>query len=84
MLLIQQEASQSQGHRLWDQGPWVSQAAGEGLENLPYVPELALTISMFQKYLPDIYDPALLSITDTVWSPAARETVKDEPGRPHP
>lgn len=34
MLLIQQEASQSQGHRLWDQGPWVSQAAGEGLENL--------------------------------------------------
>lgn len=66
MLLIQQEASQSQGHRLWDQGPWVSQAAGEGLENLPYVPELALTISMFQKYLPDIYDPALLPITDTV------------------
>lgn len=33
MFLIQ-EASQSQCHRLWDQGPWVSQAAGEGLEKL--------------------------------------------------
>lgn len=67
MFLLQQESSQSQCHRLWDQGPWVSQAVGEGLEKL-------LVFSMFQKYLPDIYDPALLSVTDTDRSPAARET----------